>query len=175
MIVVGSACHGRCRCGLVPISSCDSRFSPWIRAVPCPVIWCPVPAAPADHWYSAGLRCWSGRRGDAVVSARADWIRFRSVFSDSVRAARPLARPPARPVIRVPAVLTQMTAKLPRRNVIATASRISNTYGEGNRERTTYGRRTINCAAPSVPDTDLHACHAGSDGVPRIPIIRIGR
>lgn len=136
---------------------------------------CSVLVLSADHWYSAGLRCWSGRRGDAVVSARADWIRFRSVFSDSVRAARPLARPPARPVIRVPAVLTQMTAKLPRRNVIATASRISNTYGEGNRERTTYGRRTINCAAPSVPDTDLHACHAGSDGVPRIPIIRTGR
>ncbi len=83
--------------------------------------------------------------------------------------------PLARPVIRVPAVLTRMTAKLPRRNVIATASRISNTYGEGNRERTTYGRRTIDCAAPSVPDTDLHACHAGSDGVPRIPIIRTGR
>ena len=119
--------------------------------------------------------------GDAVAGGRVrsgtrvDWIRFRLVFSDSVRAARPLARPLACPVIRVPAVLTQMTAKLPRRNVIATASRISNTYGEGNRERTTYGRRTIDCAAPSVPDTDLHACHAGSDGVPRIPIIRTGR
>ena len=164
--------HG---CGLVLILSYVFRFGPWFGCSGWFVWRWLMTEVCSDCWYSAGSRCWSGRRGDAVVSARADWIRFRSVFSDSVRAARPLARPPARPVIRVPAVLTRMTAKLPRRNVIATASRISNTYGEGNRERTTYGRRTIDCAAPSVPDTDLHACHAGSDGVPRIPIIRTGR
>ena len=72
--VVGSVLGG-CRCGLVPMSWCDSRFGPWIRAVAWPVCrllvlrcWC-VPWHSAGSWWCRDWRACCGR-----ACCGLDWV-----------------------------------------------------------------------------------------------------